>query len=81
MIMSPDAKRELLEAFTEPNFNETHPELRENEKFLINIKNDEAVKDWEHPSWQTVRAGHTAFTNQGKIVPGFRPLFVIVKED
>ena len=58
-----------------------HPEQRENEIFLINVRDDE---NWENkiPNWiESVRRGKIAYTTgQKDIVPNMKPLFGVLKK-
>ena len=58
----------------------THPELKEGETLLINVRNSE---DWENnlPSFiKSVRRGYVAYTTGGKeVVPNMKPLFGVLK--
>ena len=57
-----------------------HPELKEGEEFLINVKDDE---DWESKlskHYKSLRRGTIAYvTNGSEIVPDYKPLFGIPK--
>jgi hypothetical protein len=57
-----------------------HPELKENEIFLLNVRDKE---DWESKlskDYKSVRRGNVAYTTGGKkIVPDMKPLFAVLK--
>jgi hypothetical protein len=57
-----------------------HPELKEGEEFLLNVKEGE---DWENglqKHFKTLRRGTVAYvTNGSEIVPDYKPLFGIPK--
>lgn len=57
-----------------------HPELQENEEFLINASEGQ---DWgkDLPDWiKSIRYGKVAYTTGGKeIVPNYRPVFATLK--
>ena len=57
-----------------------HPELKEGEQFLFNVKEGE---DWEKnlsKHFKTLRRGNVAYvTNGSEIVPDYKPLFGIPK--
>ena len=57
-----------------------HPELKEGEEFLLNVKDGE---DWENglqKHFKTLRRGNVAYvTNGSEIVPDYKPLFGIPK--
>ena len=57
-----------------------HPELKENEIFLINVRDKE---DWESKlskDYKSVRRGKVAYATGGKeIVPNMKPLFAVLK--
>lgn len=58
----------------------THPEQKENEVFLLNVKDEE---DWESnlPNFiESVRRGNTAYSRTLNPIPGLRPLFGIMKK-
>jgi len=58
-----------------------HPELQDNEQFLINLTEDE-FKNWKKPkSVKSMRMGKTAYNTSGKIVKEFRPVFITLKGD
>lgn len=57
-------------------FNETHPEMREGELFLINA----TWAGYERIRWKTKRRGLQAYTEQGEEVTGYIPVFVQRKE-
>ena len=52
-------------------FNETHPELRDGEIFVTNTANPEMT----NIGWKTKRIGNTAYSINGLIVSGLRPVF------
>lgn len=51
-----------------------HPEQQEGEIFIINAKDGE---NWsKYPDWiESLRLGEVAYSTDGKIVPGHKPLF------
>ena len=57
-----------------------HPELKEGEQFLVNVKEGE---DWEKnlsKHFKSLRRGNIAYvTNGSEIVPDYKPLFGIPK--
>lgn len=73
--------KKLTASATENLYSEwQHPELKENEVLLINVKDDE---DWEKnlPDWLvSVRRGEVAYTTGGKeVVKDMKPLFGLLK--
>ena len=64
--------------FSENTFK--HPELKEGEQFLVNVKEGE---DWESglkKHFKSLRRGEIAYvTNGSEIVPDYKPLFGIPK--
>jgi len=57
-----------------PNFNDTHPELKDDEVWLKNATQNR----FELMEWKTKRAGTTAYYSDGSIIhsPGHFPVFV-----
>lgn len=56
------------------NFNEQHPELQEDEIFLINIPEEEPK--WKPPDFlESIREGTQAYMCDGTPVPDHKPLF------
>ena len=57
-----------------------HPELKEGEEFLINVRDNE---DWEtnlKKHYKSLRRGTVAYvTNGSEIVPDMKPLFGLIK--
>jgi len=60
------------------NKNWTHPELKEGEILLINVKDNE---QWGTPLFcSSTRRGEVAYTTGGKeVVPSMKPLFATLK--
>lgn len=55
-----------------------HPEQKEGETLMINIKEGE---QWDKPEFvESMRVGNIALDNSGRIVHGYRPLFAILKK-
>jgi hypothetical protein len=62
-----------------PNFNLTHPEVREGEAWLTNMLPDRIIDgqtDWEAIGYKTKRAGQVAYDLKGNPVEGYLPVFV-----
>ena len=64
------------------SFNRNHPELREGEVFLTNAFDDsngrfpdDPRSDWESVGWKSKRAGVTAYTTDGQVIPKMFPIF------
>lgn len=58
------------------SFNDTHPEMGEDEFFLTN--SDGTL--YHHYGWKTKRKGNVAYDRDGKVRPGMFPVFVKKKE-
>lgn len=55
-----------------------HPEIKEGEIFLLNVKDAEV---WNgHSACESVRRGTVAYSTTGEIVEGYKPLFGILKK-
>ena len=61
--------------------NNDHPELREGEIFLNNVKPaDEEYQGFAAIGWKTKRLGNIAYNVFGDILPHHRPVFVLRSE-
>lgn len=60
---------------TNRGFNNSHPELQMGEVFLANISLGDYYSEWEHIVWKTKRMGEVAYSIDGRLVNGLRPVF------
>lgn len=60
---------------------DSHPEQKQNEVFIMNIKNGEDWKTSKLPDWiESLRIGKKAYvTDFSKIVKNYKPMFAILK--
>lgn len=60
------------------NFNESHPEIKENEMFLMNCIS--GTDNYTPIGWKTKRKGFQAFCVSGEVLDGYYPVFVQKEE-
>ena len=63
------------------SFNNTHPELKENEKFCINeVENSDSMFSFDSIPHKTKRLGNIAYDDKGNVIPNARPIFISKEE-
>lgn len=60
---------------TPENFNYTHPELLENEHFIMNTRYPNEFKLHAEKSYSSIRIGNVAYTPAGVVVQEMKPIF------
>lgn len=57
------------------SFNDSHPERREGEVFVGNMKIDLQSPTAQFVDWNSLRVGEVAYDSQGGEIDGWRPIF------